>query len=344
MKKLLMIILCVSVVTPSFAFADKGSDNEHRERERAKVEDSRHRSSDHVLSTSSPIVVTPVASIRIDDSVRNINGVINGRDDERKNKEIKLRYFFCSSATGGTLVAVNERDIKGNRSRWPAEIRGCVKLSGGFAKKLQRMTNVPVATTTPPTADVIAPIISLLSVSSITPTSATISWTTNEVADGEVYIGTNNPVKSGIFRKVENKTLSTAHSFTLTGLNASTTYFYVVESRDASQNKVESAQQSFVTPATPALDTIAPVISGVATSASSTTATVSWNTNELANATLKYGTSTSSMTTLVNPAFTLPHTFALTGLTASTTYSLILESADQAGNTATATSTLITTN
>lgn len=350
MKKLLMIILCASIITPTFAFADKGSGRDDKNRDN-KVEDGIHRSADHTLASTTPITVIPISNVSVADNVRNINGIINGRDEDNRHNEVKLRYFFCNSATGGSLVAVNEKSIKGNRSKWPTEVKGCIKLSGGFAKKLQRMmggvatTTPPVATTTPPiVVDVTAPVISLLSVSSLTPTSATVSWTTNEIADGEVYFGTNNPVKSGIFRKVENKSLSTTHSFTLTGLTASTTYFYKVESRDGARNKVESNQQSFVTPAVVAPDTTAPVISTITSSASSTTATVAWNTNELANGKLWYGTSTPLTAFTADPAFTLAHSFLLTGLTASTTYSLLLESADSVGNVATTTASLVTTN
>lgn len=358
MKKLLLVILCASIITPTFAMADKGSGHDNRDN---KVEDGIHRSGGHTVVTPSLVVpaavVTPVVVQNVfEDNPNRISSNVSGNVEDRiirersipenSRNEVKLRYFFCNSTTGSTLVSVNERLIKGNKSRWPSEVRGCVKLSGGFAKKLQRIMGTTTSTSTPPiVTDTIAPVISLLSVSAIAPTSATISWTTNENADGEVYFGTNNPVKSGVFSKMENKTLSVSHTFNPTGLTASTTYFYKVESRDAQGNKVESAQQSFVTPATPVADTVAPTISAITTSpVASTTATVSWTTNELANGKLWYGTSTPLTLSTVSPAFTTGHSFSLTGLIASSTYSLLLESADALGNTATTTASFVTTN
>ncbi|MDO8603947.1 MAG: fibronectin type III domain-containing protein [bacterium] len=96
--------------------------------------------------------------------------------------------------------------------------------------------------------------------------------------------------------------------------------------------------------ATTTPDTTAPVISLITkTGVASTTATVSWNTNELATGKLFYGTTTPLTAFVFNASSTLAHTFNLTGLTASTTYQLLLESKDAAGNTATTTSSLMTT-
>lgn len=347
MKKLLLVILCVSIISPSFAMADKGSGSgRDKDKKENKVEDDSHRSSNHTAATTSPSTVAAVTVAPVVFSSTEGNPLrLSGKIEDNRN-EVKLRYFFCNSTTPPTLVAINERLIKGNKSRWPSEVRGCVKLSGGFAKKLQRMMVTTTSTSTPPViTDTTAPVISLLSVSAIAPTTATISWTTNENADGEVYFGTNNPVKSGIFRKVESKVLSTTHSFTITGLTASTTYFYLVESRDGQKNKVESAQGSFVTPAAPVADTVAPTITGVTTNpVASTTATVSWTTNELANGKLWYGTSTPLTLSVNSLTPSLAHSFSLTGLTASTTYSLLLESADAANNVATTTASVTTTN
>lgn len=97
------------------------------------------------------------------------------------------------------------------------------------------------------TTDATAPTISGLSVSSIASTSATIMWTTNESATGKVYYGTVNPLVLGSATNVSTSTLSTGHTLSLTGLSASTTYYYVVESMDASNNTATSSQAQFTT-------------------------------------------------------------------------------------------------
>lgn len=92
-------------------------------------------------------------------------------------------------------------------------------------------------------------------------------------------------------------------------------------------------------------DVTAPIISAITVSSvASTTAAVSWTTNELATGKLYYGTSTPLTLFGSNATLSLTHSFNLTGLTASTTYNLLLESSDAVGNVATTTSLLTTTN
>lgn len=98
----------------------------------------------------------------------------------------------------------------------------------------------------------------------------------------------------------------------------------------------------------PAADTTAPIISAIAVSGlSSTTATVSWTTNEAATGKIYYGTTTpvnfGSALTMSTAAVTTGHTFTLVGLTASTTHYYAVESKDAANNTATSSTLSFTT-
>lgn len=103
-------------------------------------------------------------------------------------------------------------------------------------------------TTTPPVVtDTTAPVLSAPTVGSVATTTATVSWTTNEAATGKVYFGIVNPLVLGSASTQATTTLSTGHSFSLTGLSASTTYFYVVESKDAANNTGTSIQGTFTT-------------------------------------------------------------------------------------------------
>lgn len=103
------------------------------------------------------------------------------------------------------------------------------------------------ATTTPP-VDKTAPIISAISVSSIASTSAQVNWTTNEAAASKTWYGTSALLTlGGSTLNVVSGTLVTSHIQNLTGLSASTTYQYVVETRDAALNTATSSQQSFTT-------------------------------------------------------------------------------------------------
>ncbi len=98
------------------------------------------------------------------------------------------------------------------------------------------------------TQDTVAPVISGVSVSAIATTSATISWNTNtEPSTGKVYYSTVSPVNLATALTMGTTTLSTAHSFGLTGLSASTTYYYVLESKDAANNTATTSTASFAT-------------------------------------------------------------------------------------------------
>jgi peptidoglycan/xylan/chitin deacetylase (PgdA/CDA1 family) len=84
-------------------------------------------------------------------------------------------------------------------------------------------------------------------------------------------------------------------------------------------------------------DTIAPVISGVATAAiTGAAANATWLTDEMSTSQVEYGTTATygSITTL-NTTMTTNHSVALTGLAANTTYHYRVISKDAAGNTAT---------
>lgn len=89
-------------------------------------------------------------------------------------------------------------------------------------------------------------------------------------------------------------------------------------------------------------DQTAPVISNITSTASTSTADISWSTNETANSKIWYGTATplvvSSATLSISSANLVAfHALKISNLTASTTYHFIVVSADTAGNSATST-------
>lgn len=194
--------------------------------------------------------------------------------------------------------------------------------------------------------DTVAPTISGISIGSLANTAATISWTTNENASSKVYLSTSSPVSTSSAVWV-NANLLSAHSAPLTGLATGTTYYFVIEARDPSLNVTYSVQGSFNT-TNVVIDTVAPIISALtAAPTGSTTATVAWTTNESADSTVYYA-STSPVTT-ASPLFVTGaslvsgHSVNLSSLTASTTYYLIVSSKDAANNLATSSQTSFTT-
>ena len=200
---------------------------------------------------------------------------------------------------------------------------------------------------TPTPGDTTAPVISGASATSTTYNSTHIVWITNENANGKVRYSTSTPVvATSSTPSVSSATLITSHDMTLTGLSASTTYYYLIQSSDASGNIGTSTEQSFTTLVAP--DTTAPVISGIsATSTASTTTSIVWTTDELADSAVWYATSTpvsaATASSTSSASSTMSHNISLSGLNASTLYYYFVGSKDSALNTATSTESSFTT-
>ena len=95
---------------------------------------------------------------------------------------------------------------------------------------------------TPP--DVTPPVLSNISAASISQTSANIAWSTDEVADTQVYYGTTTSYGLG---SMLDTTLGTQHSVNLSNLAENTSYHFKVISRDGSGNLSMSTDQTFTT-------------------------------------------------------------------------------------------------
>ena len=174
--------------------------------------------------------------------------------------------------------------------------------------------------------DTTPPLISSIAVSNLTGTSATITWRTDEPADTQVEYGTSTSYGS---QTPLDSALATTHQVTLSGLKPATTYHFRVKSRDAAGNLAVSADQTFTT-----LDTIPPVISAfVVTSVSTTTATLTWVTDEPADTQLDYGTTTAyGAQSPLDSRLVTAHSVTLSGLLPGATYHCRARSRDAAGN------------
>lgn len=92
--------------------------------------------------------------------------------------------------------------------------------------------------------DATPPVISAVSVSMITDTSAQINWATNEPADGWVEYGTSTAYGTG---SVPQTALTTTHALGLSGLSTNVVYHYRIRSRDAAGNAGYSTNGTFAT-------------------------------------------------------------------------------------------------
>ena len=349
-----MVILMVSITAPSFAFADnnkseRNGDNDSRKSAQTILKNEKKEMKKEIKEIKKEFkeakkeVKNEIKSLKKDDDddkdelhYATTTPVVVATSTATTSPSVKtskkINYFLCKTETGWNVVS-----LEGVKNKNSARALGkyCMKLPYGFAKKFNGAT----ATTTP---DILAPVITLATATGVTTTGATISWTTNELANGNIYVSATSPVNMATATTLGTTTLSTLHSFNLSGLTASTTYYYIVKSADGAGNTATSSQLSFVTPAV--ADTVAPVISTVIPfTVASTTATVAWTTNESATGKLSFGTST-PLTLFASTTTGMTHSFNLTGLTASTTYQLLFEAKDVANNIATSSASLVTTN
>lgn len=171
----------------------------------------------------------------------------------------------------------------------------------------------------------------------VTNTSVALSWTASTDAVGV----TGYDVYQGATRVGS----STTTSYTVTGLTANTAYSFTVRAKDAAGNV--SAPSTAVSARTtndttvPPVDTTAPTApSGlVASAVTQTSARISWTAStdnvgvtgyEIFNGTTSLGTSTTT-------------SFAATGLTAGTAYSITVKAKDAAGNVSAASTALSVT-
>lgn len=179
--------------------------------------------------------------------------------------------------------------------------------------------------------------------------SAMFTWDTNEAAYGTVYLSTSTPVNvlDSDTLVFASSSLTTHHSINASGLDASTTYYALITSRDASGNTGTSSQLTFTTDVAP--DTTDPIISNVVLDVGTSTATVDWTTNEPATSveylstTTGFATSDAGVMTVFNMSLTNNHSLMFTGLTASSTYYLRVKSVDASLNDTLSSEIVVTT-
>jgi len=92
--------------------------------------------------------------------------------------------------------------------------------------------------------DLTPPTISSISVSSITNSSAVITWATNEPADSQIEYGKTASYDS---QTTLDSNLVTSHSMTLSGLSQGTIYHYRIKSKDAAGNLATTGDRTFTT-------------------------------------------------------------------------------------------------
>jgi hypothetical protein len=170
--------------------------------------------------------------------------------------------------------------------------------------------------------------------------TAKIVWNTDELSTSVVRYSTNasDLPSGGSTSSTSGDTL--AHVVDLSGLSASTIYYYVVESEDPTGNTTVSSIHSFQTG--PSSDTDPPDITGESvTNVDCSFAIIQWTTDEAASSQVVYSTSdgfdpstegTRYPTWDIDGANKTSHSITINGLTSATQYYYYVRSYDASGN------------
>lgn len=186
-----------------------------------------------------------------------------GRNDytnsPKGNMDVTGKYFIWTSNLGGSrmdaiVVKVPDHLLTGGKVVQPAPTP-LPTTPDSIPSKPSGPTDTPDGGAVNQPA-----ILSSLS-TKVTSSSAQITWTTNKPTEDQVFFGTTTAYgKSSTL----NRTRSTSHSVTLSGLAANTLYHYRVHVRDASGNITSSADKTFRTSASTSVPTPTPSAGNIA--------------------------------------------------------------------------------
>jgi len=171
-----------------------------------------------------------------------------------------------------------------------------------------------------------------VTVQSTTERDATIKWITDRPSKGRIEV---RDASGTVVATQSVDSLTEKQSVTVSGLQPDTKYYYTLTTVDANGKEVTS-EGELITRAL--ADQNAPVISGINSNVTESSAIITWLTDEPAKGWIKYFISdntTSSTGTSTTPEETkldTTHSIMLTKLNSGTAYTFTIFSKDQAGN------------
>ncbi|MBI2577530.1 MAG: fibronectin type III domain-containing protein, partial [Candidatus Wildermuthbacteria bacterium] len=221
--------------------------------------------------------------------------------------ERNTNYYIDTELSTGTTYyyKVRSEDSNGNISEWSSVVSDNPDGQGG--------------------SDLTSPAVTAVTVYDTQTTSATITWTTDELSNSTVGYSTDSSysTETGVSSMV------TSHSVTITGLSANTAYNFRVKSTDPSGNISSWATSSpFTTDAGPAISNVS------STSVTNITATIAWVTDIASDSTVIYSTNSnlSSSQQTNSSSLVASHSVSLSGLTQGTVYYYSVRSTDASSN------------
>ncbi len=197
--------------------------------------------------TAMPDVVAPVISLGAVSDIAINSAKINWSTNESTTG--KVYYSNVNPVNIATATVAIDNELKMNHTL------GISGLSNNttyyFVVEARDGANNMVLSTqgsfTTAVGDITPPVVSAISISGLTATTASVNWITNESATSKVYYSATSPVDVNTAASVTGSVSVGAHVVNITGLSANTRYYFIIESTDASGNMVRSSEQQFVT-------------------------------------------------------------------------------------------------
>ncbi len=282
-------------------------------------------SNDYTFSTTAVVDTTPPTITAVSSSgIKATGATINWMTNEAADGQVE----YGTTATYGTSTALNS-------TRTTSHSQALTGLTAGtlyhYRVKSKDAAGNPAVSgdytfTTASASDSMPPAISGVSSKSITSSSATIFWVTNEAADSQVVYGTTTTYGS---TTPLDSTLTTSHSQTLKGLTADTLYHYRVRSADGAGNLTTSSDYTFTTKNRSAAPVISEIkISGV----TDKSATITWTTDEPSDSELEFWSATQPVRKSGLGDLVTNHSLTLNRLQKLMEYRFLLKSTDSEGN------------
>jgi hypothetical protein len=163
----------------------------------------------------------------------------------------KVTYEICiENATGDLVEEIGSGTAKNPDPKWwnttTGTLAGTYTVNVTMDNSTSGLSSYNNTNTIEVTAagDTTPPAITTVANTTPTTDSVTITWDTDEGSDSLVKYGT---VVGTYTAEEYDATITASHSIALTGLDADTTYYFVVNSTDASGNSAESEEHNFTT-------------------------------------------------------------------------------------------------
>jgi YVTN family beta-propeller protein len=284
-------------------------------------------STNYSFTTAANSPLPPVIS-NINTTVTSNSATITWTTDQASSSQVNYgptSAYGSASSLAPTLVTSHSVTITGLTAG------ATYNFDVVSANAANLSTTSPNGTFVTAASSATSPYVGYLAFWGVNNSGVTISWSTDLLANTELAYGTTTAL--GQLTPIQNA-LTNNHGVVLTGLSSGTTYYFVAQSTAANGATGYSTTYSFTTTGSPSVP--APVISNIQTSVTSTTATITWTTDESSSSQVNYGVTTSySASSTLNASLTTAHSVTLTGLMPGTTYNFDVMSANSSAISAT---------